>query len=127
MACKRVELLAESTRSAFNRKREMPGALAEVVRGVDAEVLVLSYNDESWLDRDELDALCRVRGDVRVLAFEQARYVGARIGIHGPDGSRVGEVSHTRNREYVVLAGDRARIGRMVAGMEVAAVEGLQD
>ena len=126
VACKRVELLDESTRSAFNRKREMPGALAEVVRGVDAEVLVLSYNDESWLDRDELDALCRVRGDVRVLAFEQARYVGARIGIHGPDGSRVGEVSHTRNREYVVLAGDSARIGRMVAGMEAAAVEGLQ-
>ena len=101
----------------------MPGALAEVVSGVDAEVLVLSYNDESWLDRDELDALCRVRGDVEVLAFDQARYVGAQIGIYGPDGSRVGEVSHTRNREYVVLAGDRARIGRMIAGMEVAPVE----
>ena len=51
VACKRVELLDESTRSAFNRKSEMPGALAEVVSGVDAEVLVLSYNDESWLDR----------------------------------------------------------------------------
>jgi hypothetical protein len=33
-------------------------------------------------------------------------------------------VSHTRNREYVVLAGDRARIDRMVAGLEVATVEG---
>ena len=124
VACKRVELLDESTRSAFNRKREMPGVLAEVVTGVDADVLVLSYNDESWLDRDDLEIMCAVRGDVRVLAFDQARYVGARIGIHGPDGSRVGEVSHTRNREYVVLAGDRARIGRMIAGMEAAVVEG---
>jgi len=123
VACKRVEVRDEPT-SVFNRKGEMPGALAEVVATVDAEVVVLSYNDESWLDRDELEDLCGARGAVRVLAFEQDRYVGARIGIHGPDGSPVGEVSHTRNREYVVLAGDRARIDRMVAGLEVATVEG---
>ena len=79
--------------------------------------------DESWITRDELVDMCAVRGEVRLLAFEQDRYVGARIGIHGPDGRPVGEVSHTRNREYVVLAGDRARIGRMIAGMEVAPVE----
>ncbi len=118
VACKRTELLDDTTRSAFNRKREMPAAMAEVVAGVDAEVVVLSYNDESWLDRDELEDLCQGRGDVRVLAFEQDRYVGAQIGIHGPDGTRVGEVSHIRNREYVVLAGDGARIGRMAAAVE---------
>ena len=122
VACKRTEVRDEPT-SVFNRKREMPAALAEVVAGVDAEVVVLSYNDESWLDRDELEELCRERKsggrtDVRVLAFEQDRYVGARIGIHGPDGSKVGAVSHTRNWEYVVLAGERARVERMASAVE---------
>jgi len=122
VACKRTEVRDEPT-SVFNRKREMPAALAEVVAGVDAEVVVLSYNDESWLDRDELEDLCRERKsggrtDVRVLAFEQDRYVGARIGIHGPDGSKVGAVSHTRNCEYVVLAGERASVERMASAVE---------
>jgi len=44
--------------------------------------------------------------------------VGAKIGIHGPDGSKVGAVSHTRNREYVVLAGERARVERMASAVE---------
>lgn len=112
VACKRTEVRDEPT-SVFNRKREMPAALAEVVAGVDAGVVVLSYNDESWITRDELVDLCAVRGEVRVLAFEQDRYVGARIGIHGPDGRPVGEVSHTRNVEYVVLAGDPATVRHM--------------
>jgi len=79
--------------------------------------VVLSYNDESWITRDELVDLCAVRGEVRVLAFEQDRYVGARIGIHGPDGRPVGEVSHTRNVEYLVLAGDAATVRRMEAAV----------
>ncbi|MDG2428538.1 MAG: DNA adenine methylase [Acidimicrobiales bacterium] len=116
VACKRTEV-RDGPVNVFNRKATMPGALAEVVAGVDADVVVLSYNDESWLNRDELESLCRVRGEVQVMVFEQDRYVGARIGIHGPDGTRVGDVSHTRNREYVVLAGDGARISRMTAAV----------
>ena len=44
---------------AFNSKRTMPAALAAVVRNVDCDLLVLSYNDESWLALDELEAMCR--------------------------------------------------------------------
>ena len=58
--------------------------------GVDAEVVVLSYNNESWLTYDELHDLCSARGHVEVLAFDSARYVGARIGIHDPPGRKVG-------------------------------------
>jgi len=122
VACKRTEVRDEPT-SVFNRKREMPAALAEAVAGVDAGVVVLSYNDESWITRDELVDMCAVRGEVRLLAFEQDRYVGARIGIHGPDGRPVGEVSHTRNVEYVVLAGDPVTVRRMEAA--VAAMSGV--
>jgi adenine-specific DNA-methyltransferase len=115
VACKRVDARDEHTKSAFNRKREMPDALRAVVKAVDARVLVLSYNDESWLSLDELLEVCAPRGAVEVLTFDSARYVGARIGIHDPRGRKVGTVSHVRNREYVLVAGDRADVRRMAA------------
>ena len=118
VACKRAELRDPSTRSVFNGRRTMPVALAEVVARVAAEVVVLSYNNESWLSFAELHELCAARGHVEVLAFESARYVGARIGIHNPSGRKVGTVSHLRNTEYVVLAGPRARIRAMVTAVE---------
>ena len=48
-----------ATRSAFNGRRTMPVALAGVVTEVAAEVVVLSYNNESWLSFDELHAVAR--------------------------------------------------------------------
>ena len=31
------------------------------------------------------------------------RYVGAKIGIHNPQGRRVGRVSHLRNKEFLYV------------------------
>jgi len=64
---------------------------------------------------DELVAMCRARGHVEVLGFDSRRYVGAQIGIHNPRGEKVGRVSHTRNVEYVVVAGERQRVRRAAA------------
>ncbi|MGP0108735.1 MAG: DNA adenine methylase [Acidimicrobiales bacterium] len=114
VACKRTDLRDPSTRSAFNGRRTMPAALARVITAVRAEVVILSYNNESWLSYEELHELCAGRGHVEVLAFDSARYVGARIGIHDPTGRKVGTVSHLRNTEYVLVAGPRARVRRMV-------------
>ncbi|HBA94632.1 MAG TPA: DNA methyltransferase, partial [Acidimicrobiaceae bacterium] len=75
---------------------------------------VLSHNDESWIELDELVEICRPRGEVVVLSFDSKRYVGAQIGVHSPAGVRVGEVSHLRNVEYLLVAGDPARVRRMV-------------
>jgi len=106
VACKRVELRDPVTRSVFNDRRRMPGALRECVKGVDASVVAVSYNDEAWVTLDELVDMCSARGPVVVLAFDSRRYVGATIGIHNPAGEKVGRVSHVRNTEYVVVAGD---------------------
>jgi adenine-specific DNA-methyltransferase len=117
VARKRVDARDDpSTRSAFNSKRTMPDALRSVVAGVDCGLLVLSYNDESWLGADELEAVCRDAGHAEVvtLAFESARYVGARIGIFDPSGRKVGRVGHLSNRELVVVAGDADLVGRVV-------------
>jgi adenine-specific DNA-methyltransferase len=110
VACKRADAREPETKSDFNARRRMPDVLARVVRDVRARVLVLSYNDESWITLEELRAICAARGHVEVLTFDSPRYVGARIGIHNPQGERVGTVSHVRNQEYVLIAGDRREV-----------------
>ena len=114
VACKRIDARDDATKSVFNRRRTMPDALRRVIADVRARVVVVSYNDESWVTVDELRDLCAVHGHVEVLQFDSRRYVGAQIGIHNPKGERVGTVSHVRNREYVVIAGDRAEVRRLV-------------
>jgi hypothetical protein len=112
---KRTDLRDPSGRSAFNGRRTMPDALRSLIAGVRAEVIVVSYNDESWIGRDELIDMCSERGEVRFLAFDSRRYVGATIGVHGPTGERVGEPGRLRNEEWVVVAGPKQIVERMTA------------
>ncbi len=124
VARKRLDARDPSTHSAFNSKRTMPAALASVVQSVDCDLLVLSYNNESWLGLEELEAMCSIQGtaagaaatrrEVATLAFDSARYVGARIGIFDPSGRKVGRVSHLSNQELVVIAGEPALVRRVV-------------
>jgi adenine-specific DNA-methyltransferase len=110
--------LENSARSAFNSRRTMPGALAAVIAGVGAELVVVSYNDEAWLTLDELVAMCSVGGrHVAVLGFDSKRYVGAQIGIHNPKGERVGRVSHLRNTELLAIGGPRDLVEKVVLGV----------
>lgn len=118
VACKRIDARDELTKSAFNSKSKMPGALSQVIRDVDSRLLVLSYNNESWMGLKELREVCAERGAVEVLAFDSKRYVGAQIGVFNPQGKRVGEVSHLRNLEYVLVAGDRAEVRRLTSPYE---------
>ncbi|HXW35511.1 MAG TPA: DNA adenine methylase [Acidimicrobiales bacterium] len=113
VACKRAELRSRP-RSLFNSRRTIGGAIAKVVRDVRAEVVILSYNDESWVTLEELVEICLARGHVQVLEFESDRYVGARIGIYNNVGKRVGSVGRLRNVEYVLVAGERATVRRIV-------------
>jgi adenine-specific DNA-methyltransferase len=131
VARKRLDARDPSTHSVFNSKRTMPAALASVVQSVDCDLLVLSYNNESWLALEELEAMCSIQArgvsgtsgvsdasgaqrEVATLAFDSTRYVGARIGIFDPSGRKVGRVSHLSNQELVVIAGDRALVRRVV-------------
>jgi adenine-specific DNA-methyltransferase len=120
VARKRLDARDPSTRSPFNSKRTMPEALAAVVSSVSCDLLVLSYNDESWLDVSELEAVCAGpdasgrRRHVATLAFDSARYVGARIGIFDPSGRKVGRVSHLSNRELLVIAGAEESVTHVI-------------
>lgn len=118
IACKRIDSRDSSTKSVFNLKREMPEALARTIKGVRADVLVVSFSDEGYVPLGDLVNMCRQRDDtVEVLAFDSKRYVGALIGIHNPKGKKVGVVSHTRNTEYVLLSGGPDQVARMAASV----------
>jgi len=121
VARKRVDARDPSTHSVFNSKRTMPAALASVVGSVDCDLLVLSYNDESWLSLEELEAMCAAPGPaapvgrtVATLPFDSARYVGARIGIFDPSGRKVGRVGHLSNQELLVIAGEADTVRTVV-------------
>lgn len=98
-----------TTKSAFNQRGEAWNALREVVMGVRARHVVLSFSDEGFFTAQAIRALMAERFDaVAMVPVDSPRYVGARIGIHNPQGERVGTVSHTRNTEYIFVAGPDA-------------------
>ena len=113
VAMKRVECRSGGAASAFNRRGGVGPALAACVAGIDAPILVVSYSDEGWLALADLTAMAATRGAIEVLSFDSRRYVGAQIGIHDPSGKRVGQVSHVRNIEHLLVCGDAALVRRV--------------
>ena len=101
VACKRVD--CRERKSPFNSKRAFLPAFQEVLDGLEARYLLVSFSNEGFVDRAEMEEILGRRGSVEVRAIDYKRYVGAQIGIHNPAGEKVGEVSHTRNKEFLYL------------------------
>lgn len=101
IACKRIDV--KSRKSAFNLKPRFREALADVVHHANCRVLVVSFNNEGYISREDMETLLSERGPVYVLATDYKRYVGAQIGIYNPSGEMVGSVSHVRNLEYTYI------------------------
>ena len=71
----------------------MPAALASVVQSVDCELLVLSYNNESWLGLEELEAMCSEHNggttrEVATLSFDRPATSGPALASSTPPGER---------------------------------------
>ena len=124
VARKRIDSRDAATKSIFNRKREMPTAFAELLGTAQADTVVVSYNDESWITAEQMMIALRDAGhdEVRMLAFDSKRYVGAQIGIHSPAGVKVGTVSHLHNTEYLFVAGKREPVDAAAATVVKTAV-----
>jgi adenine-specific DNA-methyltransferase len=114
IARKRID--CQTTKSAYNSRREAPAALAELLQTVSAPWLLVSLSNEARHDRADVVAALEAHGHVGVVAVDSKRYVGAQIGIHNPAGQRVGAVSHLRNSELLFLVGpDRALVDRALS------------
>ena len=115
-ACKRVD--CRSRRSAFNSRRSFATAFTDLLTAITAPWIVLSFNDEGFLTREEAEAALATRGSLTVIERDHPRYVGARIGIYNPAGEKVGRVGRLRNREYLYVVGPQ----RVPAAVTAAAV-----
>ena len=120
VARKRVD--CRERKSRYNLKREAPAALAELIAGVSAPHVVCSFNNEGYFRPEDIEGLLARERFVTRLTREHRRYVGARIGIHNPQGEKVGKVSHTSNREFLFVATTSARVHE--AMQRLAAGEG---
>ncbi len=119
IANKRVD--CKTYKNAFNSRVRIHAAMREVVASVRAPELVVSFSDEGFLSREQLEEMLRSRGHVRMRSTAYARYVGAKIGIHSPKGEKVGKVSHLSNREMIfVVSPDEARVEAAAAACEAA-------
>lgn len=124
VACKRVD--CRERRSTFNSRPRFAAAFRDLLEAIRAPVIVVSFSNEGWLSRQELERLLGGlyggRAHVATVASDYRRYVGAQIGIHNPRGEKVGTVSHLRNTEYLFVAADRPVADLVVALPGLAAV-----
>jgi len=100
-------LQCKEYKSDFNSKRRIRQGLEAVFSAVRCKHLLVSFNNEGHVDREDMIALLSERGHVGVVAVDFKRYVGAQIGIHNPSGEKVGRVSHLRNKEYLFVVSER--------------------
>ncbi|MCS6901303.1 MAG: DNA adenine methylase [Myxococcales bacterium] len=101
IACKRIDVRARQ--SAFNSKKQFYQVLRDTIAAVRARYLVVSFNNEGYISREDMEILLSTRGRVTTLEYDFKRYVGAQIGIYNPRGEKVGEVSHLRNKEFLYV------------------------
>ena len=114
IACKRVDAREAAGSSDFNSRRRMPAALAEVIAGVRAEVVVVSFSDEGFVAIEALQEMLAVRGHpVAVLAYDTRRYIGSAIGIYSPNGVKVGTQGHDRTTEYLLVSAPAPQLEAM--------------
>jgi len=101
VARKRVD--CRERKSDYNSKRLHQSAFEDLIAGISAPLLLISFNNEGYQSRPNLERLLAAHGKVFVIAKDFKRYVGAQIGVYNPDGDKVGTVSHLRNEEYIYL------------------------
>ena len=104
-ACKRVD--CRDLRSPFNSRPRFKETLAALIAAMRARVIILSFSDEGYITRPEVEALLGRHGHVAVIERDHKRYVGAQIGIYNPRGEKVGKVGRLRNRERIYVCSER--------------------
>ncbi|QQS10243.1 MAG: DNA adenine methylase [Phycisphaerales bacterium] len=124
IACKRVDV--RQRQSIFNSRPRFAGVMRQLLATVRAQVLVVSFNNEGYLAREEMESmlasLWNGEGKVTTIENDFKRYVGAQIGIYNPQGQKVGKVSHKTNKEYVYVV-SRECLAERLAPLRAAPVE----
>ncbi len=122
IANKRIQ--CKEYKSDFNSKRRIRQSFEDLLQALRCRHLLVSFNNEGYLDREEMEDLLASRGHVGVVSVDFKRYVGAQIGIHNLHGEKVGRVSHLRNKEYLfVVSPKRETVNAVVEAIESSIAE----
>jgi adenine-specific DNA-methyltransferase len=124
IACKRVDV--RQRQSAFNSRPQFAGAMQTLLAAIRAPVLVVSLSNEGYLSREQMESMLALlwdgQGKVTTIEHDFKRYVGAQIGIHNPQGRKVGKISHLSNKEYLYVV-SRECLADRLAAMQAAPSE----
>ena len=112
VAMKRLDSRASVNHSVFNKRRKMFGAFRDVILNAKTKTLVVSYNNESWVEPIDIAETMLEAGheSVALLEFDYKRYIGSQIGIYNKSGAKVGEVGERLNKELIFIAGETSRV-----------------
>jgi adenine-specific DNA-methyltransferase len=89
--------------SPFNSRNAILAALRHCVSVARCRYLLVSFSNEGYVTRPDMEALLSERGRVTVVEHDFKHYVGAQIGIYNPRGEKVGKIRHLRNKECLCL------------------------
>lgn len=107
-ACKRID--CRDRTSIFNSRPRFLAAFSSLIEAIRAKWIIVSFNDEGYLGREDAERLLAPRGSVRTIAHELKRYVGAQIGIYNPSGEKVGTIGRLKNNEFLFVVGPQDRL-----------------
>jgi adenine-specific DNA-methyltransferase len=100
-AQKRID--CKEKKSDFNFKHRFKAAFCRVLDASKAPVVIVSFNNEGFVTREEMETLLSARGNVSTVVNDYKRYIGAQIGIYSPQGLKVGKAGHLYNQEYIYI------------------------
>ncbi|AFV75285.1 adenine-specific DNA methylase [Thermus oshimai JL-2] len=110
----RKRLDVRSKKSPFNSKRQAQEALKALLKNLRAKVTMVSFNNEGFLSLNQIVEMAKEMGFVVVIEKEHKRYIGSVIGVFNPKGEKVGEVSHTKNKEYLIVILQDSKVKRAI-------------
>ncbi|MEI6790385.1 MAG: DNA adenine methylase, partial [Myxococcaceae bacterium] len=73
VAIKRVD--CKTHRSAFNSKTQFIHAFAKLISALKAQTLIISFNNEGYISKTEMESLLSQRGKVSIQTIDYKRYV----------------------------------------------------
>lgn len=100
-AHKRID--CRTQKSDFNSKPKFKNTLASVFAQLRSRYIVLSFNDEGFISRSDLEELLSSFGPTTSYDIEYKRYVGAQIGIYNQLGVKVGQIKKLKNKELLYV------------------------
>ncbi len=106
VAMKRADVRERVSR--FNRRTQFAAAFEALLDAVRARYLIVSFNDEGFLELPALRILLGTRGKVCEASVAHPRYIGHRLGIYNPRGVKVGRPGAPRNHEHLFVVDLRA-------------------